>query len=61
MLTIYWVIKQKRNAEEGNERAASYVIFPNYIPILILSSVADVIFGCVSVFVDFSGEKESRA
>lgn len=39
--------------DDGNDGSTSYAIFPIYVPILLLSALADALFGLVSIFIDF--------
>lgn len=50
-ITLYWIRRQRQKALQGMEGAAKEVIFPIYLPFLWLSSISDLIFGLIVLFV----------
>lgn len=52
-LTLYWIRTQKRNAEEGIEGAAKYVMFPLYMPFMWSSAVSDLLVGLTVLFISY--------
>jgi hypothetical protein len=55
-LMLYWVCKQRRNAQMGEEEAAEYVVFPIYVPILVYSAIVDSTYGIQAMYYMSSSE-----
>lgn len=50
MLMTFWIYQQRRNAQRGIDGAAMYVIFPIYIPFMIMSVISDLSVGVITFF-----------
>ncbi len=53
LLTLFLIRLNRRNALQGMEGAAMRVIFPIYLPLLLLSALSDTFVGLVVLFVPF--------